>query len=218
VPTILMRNCCLYYFSQVYGRFGTYGLTCHVEKCFFGQWKLEYLVHIIATDRNKIKTVLVIFRVCGWFRVHVPNLIETSLPLSSLFQSGDDGTKRIASYTSVMFSPTELHHQSNEQEYLAVVWTIRKYWLLLENRTLTLSSLSSTDSRKEEEETTENRQCCCRASASLLSTCSKGPTNCPIRLRKTNRQGMRGRCLLEGDLSLLALETDLGRAERSAFN
>jgi hypothetical protein len=55
-----------------------------------------------------------------------------------LYQEGDDGDGRIVSYASAKFTPAESKYHSNEQECLAVVWTLKKYRALLEDNRFTL--------------------------------------------------------------------------------
>jgi hypothetical protein len=52
---------------------------------------------------------------------------------ATLYQLDGKGTRRVISYASAKFSPTEAKYHSNEQECLAVVWALRKYRPLLED-------------------------------------------------------------------------------------
>lgn len=57
---------------------------------------------------------------------------------ASLFKLGPGGERRIISYASAKFSPTESAYHSNERECLAVVWAIKRYKHLIEDQRFTL--------------------------------------------------------------------------------
>ena len=61
-----------------------------------------------------------------------------------LMQEGPEGERRIISYASAKFSPTEARYHCNEQECLAVVWAIKKYRPYLEDRPFILRTDSKT--------------------------------------------------------------------------
>ena len=51
-----------------------------------------------------------------------------------LCQTTSKGEKRVVSYASARFTPVESQYHSNEQEFLAVIWAIKKFRPLLEDR------------------------------------------------------------------------------------
>jgi hypothetical protein len=55
-----------------------------------------------------------------------------------LYQQGDDGDRRIVSYSSAKFTSAESKYHSNEQECLVVVWALKKCKPLLEDNHYTL--------------------------------------------------------------------------------
>ena len=59
---------------------------------------------------------------------------------AALYQPREDGGKNIISYSSAKFKPAETRYHSNEQECLAVVWAVKKYRHLLEDRPFTLKT------------------------------------------------------------------------------
>ena len=59
---------------------------------------------------------------------------------AALYQPRADGDKNIISYSSAKFKPVETRYHSNEQECLAVVWAVKKYRHLLEDRPFTLKT------------------------------------------------------------------------------
>ena len=59
---------------------------------------------------------------------------------AALYELGADGIKKIISYASAKFKPAETRYHSNEQEYLAVVYAVKKYRHLLEDRPFTLKT------------------------------------------------------------------------------
>jgi hypothetical protein len=56
---------------------------------------------------------------------------------AALYQE-DGADRRVISYSSASFNPTERRYHSNEQECLAVVWAIRRYRPYLEDKQFTL--------------------------------------------------------------------------------
>ena len=61
-----------------------------------------------------------------------------------LMQNAPEGKRRIISYASAKFSPTEARYHCNEQESLAVIWAIKKYRPYLEDRPFILRTDSKT--------------------------------------------------------------------------
>ena len=57
-----------------------------------------------------------------------------------LYQVSNAGERRIISHASAKFTQTEKRYHSNEQEYLAVIWALRKYRHYLEDGKFTLRS------------------------------------------------------------------------------
>ena len=61
-----------------------------------------------------------------------------------LMQQEPNGRRRIVSFASAKFSPTESRYHCNEQECLAYVWAIKRYRPFLEDRPFILKTDSKT--------------------------------------------------------------------------
>ena len=61
-----------------------------------------------------------------------------------LMQEEHDGKRRIISFASAKFSPTEARYHCNKQECLAIVWAIKRYHPFLEDRPFILRTNSKT--------------------------------------------------------------------------
>lgn len=77
------------------------GLTCSLEKCYFGETKLEFLGHIVTSEHNeaKPKQIRPVFEaslprnlkhlekylgIYGGLREYVPNFARVAAPVTSL--------------------------------------------------------------------------------------------------------------------------------------
>jgi transposase InsO family protein len=67
----------------------------------------------------------------------LPYVLQTDASgtgMAAVLYQEDGGRRRIISYSSARFNPTEMKYHSNEQECLAVVWAIRRYRPYIEDK------------------------------------------------------------------------------------
>ena len=91
----------LYHLALVFESLETYGLSCNLKKCHFGEVELKYLGHIVTKDANQAqpesiqaileakppktrKELQSFLGVCGWLREYVPNFAVLAAPVTDL--------------------------------------------------------------------------------------------------------------------------------------
>ena len=91
----------LYHLATVFECLETYGLSCNLKKCFFGEKKLKYLGHIVTPEGNQAqpesvqaileanppktrKELQSFLGVCGWLRECIPNFSLLAASITDL--------------------------------------------------------------------------------------------------------------------------------------